>query len=343
MSFVNSVSRIMDLALGAECAEKLKIILNVLLHEWHMRPPTLSSFRDIRKVTDEEMKTVFHDMDALSMSHIERYVFLQRDLPLTDDVYGYFFFNYHRFFTPVERKRRKSMRRQYLRELKRYKCCAGVTLGYAESILLHHGLPLCGPQIKKYIEDGIFFDVGSCFGDSTLVFLENYRPGKIIAFEPSARNCEIFQSVMRMNKIPESKYELVAEGLGKEEALLHCMEESGAGNSFLKEGGETNLVKVTTLDHFCRERNLADVKLIKADVEGMGLDMLLGAESVIRKNRPVLLLSIYHNKEELLGIYDTLKKWDLDYRYMIRMLLCPLALTELTLIAWPGELEDSRK
>ena len=56
-----------------------------------------------------------------------------------------------------------------------------------------------------------------------------------------------------------------------------------------------------------------DLKLIKADVEGMGLDMLLGAESVIRQNRPVLLLSIYHSKDELLGIYDTLKKWDLDY------------------------------
>ena len=336
MSFVNTFSRIMDLVLGAECAEKLKIVLNVLLHEWHMRPPTLSSFRGIRKVTDEEIETVFHDMDVLSLSHIKRYVFLQRDLPLTDDTYGYFFFNYHRFFTQSERKLRKTMRRQYRRELKKYKCSDGVTLGYAESILLHRG-----PSVKEYIKNGIFVDAGSCFGDSALVFLKNYRPGKVIAFEPSMRNCEIFQSIMRMNKIPEFKYELVPQGLGKEETLLHYEEEPGAGNSLLSRGCETTQVKVTTLDNFCRERKLTDVKLIKADVEGMGLDMLLGAESVIRKNRPVLLLSIYHNKEELLGICDSLKKWDLDYRCMIRMLLYPLALAELTLIAWPRELEKA--
>ena len=75
-----------------------------------------------------------------------------------------------------------------------------------------------------------------------------------------------------------------------------------------------------------------------ADIEGMGLEMLLGAERVIRANRPVLCLCIYHNKDELFGIYQTLKDWNLDYHFMARMLVMPITFGELTLIAWPGEL-----
>ena len=82
------------------------------------------------------------------------------------------------------------------------------------------------------------------------------------------------------------------------------------------------------------------MKLIKADIEGMGLAMVRGAEEVIRKNRPVLSLSIYHNREELFGIYQTLREWKLDYHCMVRMLAWPLpGFAELSLLAWPAELD----
>ena len=96
---------------------------------------------------------------------------------------------------------------------------------------------------------------------------------------------------------------------------------------------------IVTLDKFCGDRNISNIKLIKADVEGMGLDMLLGAKNTIRSNRPVLSLSIYHNKEELFGIYQTLKTWNLDYHFIVKNLLHNIA--ELTLIAWPEELDQT--
>ena len=71
----------------------------------------------------------------------------------------------------------------------------------------------------------------------------------------------------------------------------------------------------------------------------MGLNVLLGAKDTIIKERPVLSLSIYHNKEELLEIYKTLCAWNLNYHVKIYMLTFPLYPLELSLVAWPKEIE----
>ena len=117
------------------------------------------------------------------------------------------------------------------------------------------------------------------------------------------------------------------------------MEKQGGEDSLIKAEKGNAKVDIVTLDKFCEDRNISNIKLIKADVEGMGLDMLLGAENTIRGNRPVLSLSIYHNKEELFGIYQTLKTWNLGYHFIVKNLLHNIA--ELTLIAWPEELDQT--
>ncbi|MBO4303135.1 MAG: hypothetical protein J6A21_00975, partial [Lentisphaeria bacterium] len=74
---------------------------------------------------------------------------------------------------------------------------------------------------------------------------------------------------------------------------------------------------------------------------GMGLKMLLGAEKVIRKHRPVLALSIYHNPEEFFGMYSTLKQWNLNYGFRI-VSLEPVTHGEITLIGIPSEAEGKK-
>ena len=136
-------------------------------------------------------------------------------------------------------------------------------------------------------------------------------------------------------------YEVVPLGLGKACSTLTYNETSGGRNSLLAEAGQEGRpvkVDITTCDHFCSERTIGGIKLIKTDIEAMGLDMLCGAEKVIRDNRPVLSLSIYHNQDELFGIYRTLKSWDLNYCFRARMLAFPADFGELTLLAWPEEL-----
>ena len=43
-------------------------------------------------------------------------------------------------------------------------------------------------------------------------------------------------------------------------------------------------VRVTTVDRYCAERNIARINLLKLDVEGHELDVLTGATELFRKN-----------------------------------------------------------
>lgn len=82
--------------------------------------------------------------------------------------------------------------------------------------------------------------------------------------------------------------------------------------------------------------------MIKADVEGMGLKVLNGAEKIIRRDRPLLSLSIYHNEEEFTGIYRTLRSWDLGYHCEIKQFSPLVPHGEYSLFAYPAEWAEFR-
>ena len=91
---------------------------------------------------------------------------------------------------------------------------------------------------------------------------------------------------------------------------------------------------MTTLDDFVRDIP-KPVGLIKADVEGMGLELVEGSLETIKKDLPILSLCIYHNKEEFFGIYELLKSLDLNYEFKLESLCAPWKNNELTLLALP--------
>lgn len=74
----------------------------------------------------------------------------------------------------------------------------------------------------------------------------------------------------------------------------------------------------------------------------MGLAMLRGAQATIFRDRPVLSLAIYHNKEEMLGTYAFLKSLRLGYRYRMLQMAPPWEWRELCLLAWPEEFGELR-
>ena len=77
--------------------------------------------------------------------------------------------------------------------------------------------------------------------------------------------------------------------------------------------------------------------VLKADIEGMGLNFVRGAEQIIRRDRPLLSLSIYHNASEFAGIYQTLKSWNLDYHFEIKSFSPLTPWGEHSLFAYPKE------
>ena len=95
--------------------------------------------------------------------------------------------------------------------------------------------------------------------------------------------------------------------------------------------------RIMALDDFVSEKNISSVGLLKADVEGMGLELLKGAIGTIRRDRPVLSLAAYHNVDELLGQYAYLSSELENYHFELRD-LPPGSSFEVTLLGIPEEI-----
>ena len=89
---------------------------------------------------------------------------------------------------------------------------------------------------------------------------------------------------------------------------------------------------MTTLDSFVEENGL-NVGLIKVDVEGAEQLLLQGALETIRRMKPALLFSIYHNADDFFCIKPILEELGLGYHFRIRHPAIGTVLTETMLIA----------
>lgn len=201
---------------------------------------------------------------------------------------------------------------------------------------LRHGLPLLPDAALSRMRGKVFVDGGAFLGDSSLIFLD-YAPGEIWAFEPSPNNKRLFLDTMQHNHVPMDRIKLIPMGLSDKTGEIRFNDTAGSDCSLEAKG--TTAAKLTPLDALTAD---AKVGFIKTDLEGMGLVMLHGAVETIRRDRPVLSLAIYHNKEEMLGTYGFLKSLELGYRYRILQLSPPWEWHELCLLAWPEEFGELR-
>ena len=197
-----------------------------------------------------------------------------------------------------------------------------------EVFYYHHGLKFLDAGVRDYIENTVFLDLGAFIGDSTYV-LAQYKPSKIIAFEPSKQNCNEYISNLQHEKI--QNFELFQMGIAERPGRL-SLDDNGLGSSFTENGG--NDIDVVSVDGFLEQHDYGKIGLIKADLEGMGLQMVKGALETIKRDRPVLLLGIYHNADEFTGIYALLKDELQGYHYQVEALS---SFYEITLLAWPEE------
>ena len=200
----------------------------------------------------------------------------------------------------------------------------------------HHGLKLLGTACSDYVQNKIFIDAGACYGDSTLV-LSQYHPSKIYAFEPSEHNLEIYKKVMQKNSIPPELYEIFQMGLGKENKTVAFADSKNAGNSLCHAGKD--LCKIVRLDDFMWDKK-GNIGFLKADVEGYGLDLVQGAVETLKRDRPILDISIYHSGSEFFGVKPFLESLNLDYAFQIRH-LTKNPYVEYELLAYPKELASS--
>ncbi len=179
------------------------------------------------------------------------------------------------------------------------------------------------PEFVKFGKD-YFVDAGAFVGDT----LEKYtwmtcgHFKKYYAFEPGKPQMTAMQHrIERLCKewvIPASAIICEQAGLSDKNEELSIVMDDIPGNTCLNAPNrpfENNRVQCYTIDSYLDGQ---PVTFIKADIEGMELAMLRGAQRTIQSYKPKLALSIYHNVSDIIDIPEFVNQLVPDYRMAIR-------------------------
>lgn len=172
------------------------------------------------------------------------------------------------------------------------------------------------PQdIVGLTEDEVIVEAGSNDG-TTLEEILQYTQGKfkkIYCFEPDKVCIAMLKNVIVKSKKPIT---LIPRGVGEAEGSVRFKTDSSMGGSkVVGEGEEWDYkIDITTMNHEITE----NVTMIKMDIEGMEYAALKGAERIIKESMPKLAICVYHEKEDILRVWQYLKSIQPDYKFYLR-------------------------
>ena len=92
-------------------------------------------------------------------------------------------------------------------------------------------------------------------------------------------------------------------------------------------------IDVISIDEFVEKQQL-EVGLIKLDIEGAEYDTILGAKETIMKQKPLLIISIYHTFKDFFEIKPLIESWGIGYKFEIRHHLPNSTEAEFVLMAY---------
>lgn len=161
--------------------------------------------------------------------------------------------------------------------------------------------------------DDVFVDCGAYDGDSAISFnkFAKNQYKKIICFEPDSVNFRKLQQVFHNVE----NVEMFPYAVGDENGTISFSE--GKGNeSAIAENGNV-CVPIIRMDDFIK----GPISIIKMDIEGAELDALRGGAELIKKYRPKLIVSAYHNVEDLYEIPMFIRSLVPEYKFKLRQKL----------------------
>lgn len=170
--------------------------------------------------------------------------------------------------------------------------------------------------LKKMDENAVIIDGGGYLLDSALIFREFCPHNKIISFEPVKEIYELGEKTIQLNNLHNIVYENMALGNRNSEQAIEVRERGESTLCINKVNGDasTELCKTICLDDYVKKYYLK-VGLIKTDVEGFEQQLLEGAINTIKEQKPILLISIYHNYHDFYKIKPWLENLNLGYKF----------------------------
>lgn len=170
-----------------------------------------------------------------------------------------------------------------------------------------------------------FVDLGAYIGDTTKDFIDSYGIDsykRIYCYEMTQSTFNQLKN--NLKKYPNIIYKNKAISNKKEDLYILENYTSSSSNTISETGKK---IEATSLDIDMEE----PITMIKMDIEGSEQKAINGAKNHIIKDHPKLLISVYHNHEDIWKIPKMINELCKDYKYYLRFYGNNLFPTEIVL------------
>ncbi len=168
-------------------------------------------------------------------------------------------------------------------------------------------------KLIKIHSDEHFVDCGAYIGDTLEEFLKHTESfGKYFCFEADQAVYRVLEE--RVNMMKMTNIRLFNIGCWSGGGVLG-FQGRGSGSSEINIAETAVTVNVDALDSVLAGEKISFVKM---DIEGAEREALYGMKSIIKNQKPVLAISIYHSLDDFLQLPQIMHDMNHTYRIYIR-------------------------
>lgn len=220
---------------------------------------------------------------------------------------------------------------------------------FPQSHVLPYFAPL-SPDARQYFDfpqlyrKGAAFIDGGCFDGKDSLSFDEFAGGgysKIYAFEPDPANCARCKEFLRQHGVRNA--EVFQAGLSDRDGFVSFVAK-GSDNSFIIDKNDmpynkmqVQEIQIRSIDSVAGDE---PVGFIKMDIEGSEFDALRGAERVIRRDAPLIAVSVDHRFGDMPAIMQYLYELVPGYRFWLRQYAC-LSMDTVLYAAIPPAEQDA--
>nr|WP_150959432.1 FkbM family methyltransferase [Aneurinibacillus sp. XH2] len=175
-------------------------------------------------------------------------------------------------------------------------------------------------KFTKYIpENSVVYDIGANIGNHSVYFSKALKAKKIYSFEPVPMNAVLLEKNIQENQISEIEVFRVAIGSDSKKVRIKINERNMGECKVIESSAEHSTIEVPVMS--IDSMNLETPDVIKIDVEGYELDVLVGMKKTLSSSAPIIWIEITDHFSEIDRFlakyqYELIDKHQFNHIYM---------------------------